>query len=910
MSREPWSGRRSLRFAAAWGVALTVGLTVLVNGASAAPSRKASTAARKHVVTAGSFVELRVGYVSSGSNAVSYRWRILRAPKGRRATLRQRTSVRPAFLARTPGTYRLRGTFTAANGTVRRKTVTIIVRADTPPIGWRLDTVADDRGTIKLNGTAVPNTTEDCDPDQSCAQRASYAVYNRQTLQLVTSGNYRADAVPRLLDLAREYDKAPTYLMVVNFQTTNASEEQERKLLEALGVPKMSDADLVRTFISNPVSIVGVPGSRPGSAFISNQFPRRYEMHRSVANMPGYLRLNPQSASGHFEFVFADQAEFDTDASTSRSQITMRFGDRTLSHDAPTTGASGFFLVRLNSRTLTREGDFFYDTNRPDGAQVPDAAQRMAGDIAWATEPSHQEDGDLLVMLQAFGHPKGNSAGWLAAARAIGKLGGNEQVFTQLNRGDSDEPHQGRYAFVARAGMDTPVAEASQSLTGYEADGTLHGLLARARDDQYEPVTAGPEGAVNLDLVKIVNRPSPAGGGFPSLSSGEAAAAAFLGRDPDIMGVCEPQAPTCNVRKAYWEDYAGTNWANILTRLGEPAKTACQQTHTGFTAADCDAARRELALEVGRRNTVEEYFGPKGLQAPFLGGAQVGSLVDIAKIADQIKRAVEPPEKDQTASNVFSVLSNIVKAGALIPGGQAYAAALSGAFSLAAYLTKPSGNPDLIGPQITTAAANLGSDINERYQSASAYFTTEAKIVMSDWSKLSEVAAVVNSPKWKLDDIPTMTERVRLATRQTIYSALVPTAYPVLYDLGTGVRHAADWYCNGGIYYDKHLFQNTGQGAELTWQITSGKNAGANHVIAVGARHAVSSLHSANIPAPPASLTDEMFRSPISPKGGIGLYKLQFYSTQNFDLFPKVLQQGRDGYLTCQSLPDPPGNSG
>ena len=69
----------------------------------------------------------------------------------------------------------------------------------------------------------------------------------------------------------------------------------------------------------------------------------------------------------------------------------------------------------------------------------------MAGDIAWATSPGHQEHGDLLVMLQSFGTPKGNSAGWLQAADAIQRLGGNAQVFAQMNQGDSDEPHQGRF---------------------------------------------------------------------------------------------------------------------------------------------------------------------------------------------------------------------------------------------------------------------------------------------------------------------------------------------------------------------------------------------------------------------------------------------------------------------------------
>jgi hypothetical protein len=71
----------------------------------------------------------------------------------------------------------------------------------------------------------------------------------------------------------------------------------------------------------------------------------------------------------------------------------------------------------------------------------------------------------------------------------------------------------------------------------------------------------------------------------------------------------------------------------------------------------------------------------------------------------------------------------------------------------------------------------------------------------------------------------------------------------------------------------------------------------------------------AYIPAPPASLTDVMFRDPAAPQGGgIGLTKLGFYSPQFFRVFPKVFQQtvhtDQRGFYYCQDMPDPPGNSG
>jgi hypothetical protein len=240
---------------------------------------------------------------------------------------------------------------------------------------------------------------------------------------------------------------------------------------------------------------------------------------------------------------------------------------------------------------------------------------------------------------------------------------------------------------------------------------------------------------------------------------------------------------------------------------------------------------------------------------------------------------------------------------------------VAAAFGLAGYLTHHDGSPDLIGPEVRSTAAQLGVDLTTRYQDASSYFTTEAQIIMSDWTKMSEVAARASSdPKWDLGDVRATSPKFELAARQSIYQALVPAAYPVLYDLGTGTTHATDWYCNAGaVLYDKHLFQHTGTSAEVPYLVpaTLAGEPEQVHLIAVGARHTVDTLHSAYIPAPPDTLTSKLFRDPDAPQpGGIGLYKLQFYSPQNFHLFSPVLQQnGSKGYNYCQDMPDPPGNA-
>ena len=99
-------------------------------------------------------------------------------------------------------------------------------------------------------------------------------------------------------------------------------------------------------------------------------------------------------------------------------------------------------------------------------------------------------------------------------ANAIERLGGTAQIFAQMNSGPA-EPNEDPYALVGRVGMDGSAAESSRWLTRGEGDGNLHGLLARGRDDQYQPLIAAPGDSVNAELVELANRPSPPGGGFP-----------------------------------------------------------------------------------------------------------------------------------------------------------------------------------------------------------------------------------------------------------------------------------------------------------------------------------------------------------------------------------------------------------
>jgi hypothetical protein len=255
------------------------------------------------------------------------------------------------------------------------------------------------------------------------------------------------------------------------------------------------------------------------------------------------------------------------------------------------------------------------------------------------------------------------------------------------------------------------------------------------------------------------------------------------------------------------------------------------------------------------------------------------------------------------------------------PQADAVSSGVSAVFALGAYLTKDDGSPNLVGPEVTTAAANLGSNLFDRYRRTSNSIATQAQIVMSDYSKLTEVASRVTSDsRWRLGDVASSTDSMRQATRAAIYQSLVPVAFPYLYDLGWGLNDATQWICRSSSFLvDKKLFQRTGPSAQVIYRVPDPAPRD-KHVIAVGARHAVGSLKGAYVPAPTDTLTKQLFSSPTSPHGGVGLQRLQFYSPRYFRMFSPVLQQTSRkidpfrgpvaGFWTCQDLPNPPGNSG
>jgi hypothetical protein len=462
----------------------------------------------------------------------------------------------------------------------------------------------------------------------------------------------------------------------------------------------------------------------------------------------------------------------------------------------------------------------------------------------------------------------------------------------------------------------------------------------RARDGGFEPVLAGPaspdgQNSVNTELIRIVNQAPEA---FPAFKDKQGnlidaahaqAVQNFLG-GPLVTKLCAAAVTNCDIRKTYYQNYR-SDWSSIEGDLSNAEGHKCPGVHEGFTADQCEGMREQLRDEVSMVAKVTHYLGPEGLQEPF-GAAGVSALADIGQISQEIKDAVRPPLADNTTSHTLSGISYFLKLGLFAPPPASQVAAGTAAvFGLAGYFTNKSGSPDLIGPQITTSASNLGVELANRYQQAGDNLDDVGQLVVSDYGKLRDVANRVDAAPgpgeidWRLGSLGKTREDLRRVAKQMIYERLVPLAYPVLYDLGES-GNARGWYCYGGaVTYDKNLFGEQPDGGQFIGRFP------ADHwspTIAVATTRTVGSLHSARVPGIPASITDVLFKDPEN--GGLGLTKLEFYSPANgFRYLPSEptrnpqynsatgewnslnqFPRGRPDVITCFSVPNPPGNSG
>jgi hypothetical protein len=895
--------------------------TSLIAGASA-----------DETVLAGQYVSLGAGrsVLVHGDTGRSYAWRLASAPRGSKAKLHGSARVNAWFKPEVPGVYRVRltvraqprpsaGLASVAAAAAPGSTDTVLITVQTNrPFGVSLES-GTYVGSIKFGGADLPHTK------RTPLRGISYAVINRVTgrPRPGESGQFPigATGLNQLLDIAKRHSDGDSLLV---FNWNGALRPHKALLAEIFKLVGGGDLPRDDQFGSDndPGSVIGVPGAPAGSAFINHRDPSSIQNRAGRGNMSGYLRLNV--VTDRFDFVFASFPEVDTalpsKTTPTRSTIRVGAGEYPIDHPA---GESGFHLVTVDPKNLFLIANRGYKTNNADGSPDSAGVARLANDLQSAADQYVRP----LVILQSYGRPRGSSDDWARAGQAIQKLGGTRQVFADLNQpwaggvgGDPTAGRRGGYAFIGRTGGTAPRVEVSYPLDGFPA--RLAGLLMLTRTADYEPLLVGAVRAngsppVNEQLVRIANQaPRP----FPLLApdaTREKAQAAenFVG-GPAVMRVCLA-GETCDVRKAYYTNYGGA-WDTILAVLGN-ATGRCRRAPAGVDPHVCEEVREQLFDEVEATNRVRHYLGPSGLQQPF-GAAGVAALANLGQISQRIQDVVRPRPQSPTTSQRLTLVSNLLRAGALAgPKVGGVASAIGAVFGLAAYLTKPDNSPNLIGPAVRTAAADLGVDLANRYQAAGDQLDGLGRLIVSDYGKLTAVASRVDAdPNWVVGPLGMARNELVRAAKQTISEVVIPIPWPVLYDLGLAPhRNAGLWKCTYGFARErqKFLFDRNPAGGQVVQRFARNWTP----VMAAGAVHTIGTQNNARIPTPPADVVDPLFAPPAL--GGLGMRKLEFYRPDRFRLLPRdpTPRPGlRDSlaYIAenfppnCDFLPNPPGNSG
>ena len=739
---------------------------------------------------------------------------------------------------------------------------------DVPPIGAPVQTIDQRSGAVLINGTAyVPSGP---------GSLVHLVIIDRCSLSVQAFGF--GDHDDGLHQIKAELDKLDRgsllrYLVILaapsGFGLTQAGNAYlNDQILRFIGAPPLSIDQSAA-----PLSVAGVPGSPAGSAF------RNYggDFRGSEGSMTGYLRLDP--ATERYDFVFSDYVPFSTQATAVKpGQNTITVGQSSFTQSLPAGSTAGFQVLSLNAITLRPSGtnaDEAFATNTGNPATSLAAQQRLGSALKKLADEKH-----LLVLMQSIGNPGGaeRTPAWAQIGAAVADLGGTAGVFNALDGGG--------YALAGGGGLSLPAAEASQQLSG--RPGRLTGLLARGLGSQFQPLLADPVSPVNDALIQLVYQAPKS---FPPFSTpAEQAAETYLGIQ---VKLCATTATSCDVRAKYYQAYRA-NWPGIQTDLSKP--DLCPDG-PGFTIAVCQAVRGQLYREVSDVTRVRNYLTE--LQRPF-GEAKEEALVNLSKIDEAIQKAVAPPPASNTASQVFQVLSYIVKLGSLAgPEVAAVTSAISAVFSLVAYFTSSGGEPNLLGPKVTAKVNELGDLVRARYRAASSQLDTVGLIVVSDYGKLTDMAGKVDSDKdWMLPpSIFPAVDQMSTAAKQWFYQTLLPVVYfevQVNPAPPSGPANARDYTCFSSLRRPgsrtSRPFGNepdSGQVRIITGFAPNGTPTAPVYALA-------SDLGTNPFRVPPASLIDPLFRGPDDPLGpGLGLRKLELYAPRYFSFGRTVTNDAR-----------------
>jgi hypothetical protein len=863
-----------------------------VNGGRATTAKRTVRLSRRALLAdagadAGVFLRrhARVGTPPAGAG-MDHRWRIVKRPQGAKATLRASDLPQPLLRAKHPGTYVLQlEADPDGPGPSAFDQVTVSVSPSDPPIGAPINTIDSGKGgAITIAGQSYGG-----------GNGSSYVVLERTTrspavgadgAQVAGSVENNADGIAKLAGIADKYGADPNspnymkYLMIVSGRSGMPGGQADAfaGFVRSVGVAHLTQEDFSSLGQGKEFSLIGIPGAPEGAGTV--RIPGVFPSWSITGAITGYLQRNQAiDANGvHlYDFASSFRPSFDTRSQFSADTNTMTVEGNRFPGNLPPGATAGLHVLVFESLTRTLLKNVALKTN---GNESDRAWQKEA---AMALNEAISQPGGPVVFIQTIGKPKAAGPEWDGIVGQLTRLGANRQLVYALD-GTTE------YSLVSRLGSEAPPAEASTAYDhgSYPAPSLpparLIGVLERTRTSTLEPGVSGtptpstPDGAVNLDLIKIAYQDSQ---DWPLLAPkakpGEAAAAEnYICK---LLNFCQAANSCPTLRDCYWQKY-GSAWDEKARDLGN---LKFPRDQTAYSETTFEAVQQQLLKEASAVAGVQRYLTQ--LQAPF-GESGTGSYIKLQKISQDIWSAMQRPAADNTTSWALGLVGKIIQIGTFAgPPASAGAAGLAATFGLASYLSNKQGQA-IFGSEVKAEASKLGIEILDRISTVKKATTGLGMLIVSDSGKLMATRPHLDSD-WSLPEPAQALETVETSSEQWFYEALLPAAYPYLIR-ANGADNARNIDCR---MYERRAWPNQPDAYQM--QATTGYDESGRPIKSIF--FFTQGIGGGS--SPPASIGDYMFRPRGGPNPGLGLEKLSFFAPR---LFGDTIIHAANSTPSCQ----------
>jgi hypothetical protein len=738
---------------------------------------------------------------------LSYRWTIVRAPKGSRARLRAPRSARPHLRPDRRGTYRVRLEVVEhrpapASAAPPRSTDTVSVRAvpDAPPLGVPIDTVF--FGGSAPSGVHLGAPINETIAPQDPTLPLQLVLLDRTTLELQQNTSYTGDepGTAQLLSDVKAAGRGSLAIIVNPDSTTGLPIDNDQTALDSLNdaMEAIGSFDLDQRLATNPFcdnggcsnfSAIGVPGLSAQQGGTQNPglklAPNGDTFASRRGDLRGYLQLD---SSGNYTYVNTDWVPFTTQgASASATQGAITVGSDAYTSLPIAPGQSAFFVLILDAGTLTYRNAGTFLVNGADPLRTANDLASMEAMLATAAG-----DGSQLVFIQTIGsvdRPDSSTdniaSTWTQIAVDQGLLGGHAYLFNTID--GSQGANQGTYAFVGPGEPPSPMSPtaltASPQATG--TPGRLSGWLARNSRSQFSPRAAGPTLGLDVGLPGVVYRRPVA---WPDRDTpGHLAAIAC------VASAVNPSLPT-PVEDNYTNKNLDLEWstyASAVESMSYDKLTAGPCPNPSFSAQDFADVQSQLYDEWTDLATVTQFITNLKTPLQYNNTSVQGHVSDVTQ---DVQNAV-PGVGGQAWVSSEQLIIDTFWIASYIPG----AGDVFGIAAAALQLSLDTANGQNGSPSVgalQAAVDELPDKLGAAYASAYGEIDQLGDLIKSDWGKLSITAdRAVNQWAWTNTSTFQAADAFDASMTKLAYESLVPTAFQYYRFGDQVVSNAGDYQC-------------------------------------------------------------------------------------------------------------------